>query len=48
MIMSIESQNKNILWNVTIVLKDLNVVNLKISDKTSEVVEDKTISPFQK
>jgi len=48
MIMSIESQNKNILWNVTIVLKNLNVVNLKISDKTSEVVEDKTISPFQK
>ena len=48
MILSIESQNRRILWNVTVVLKNLNVANIKINDRTSEVVEDKLISPFTK
>ena len=48
MILSIESQNRRILWNVTVVLKNLNVANIKINDRTSEVVEDKLFSPFTK
>ena len=48
MILSIESKERNILWNITVVLKNLNVVNLRINDKNSEVVEDKIISPFLK
>lgn len=48
MILSIESRAGVILWNATIVLKNLNVVNLKVNDMISEVVEDKSISPFLK
>src|SRR3989344_5568594 len=48
MIISLEAKDKNILWNITVVLKNLNVVNLKISDRNSEVIEDKAISPFLK
>ncbi len=48
MIISLESRDRNILWNVTVVLRNLNVINLRINDGNSEVVEDQIISPFTK
>jgi|SRR3989344_3717730 len=47
MIISIESSNF-ILWNITVVLKNLNIINIKINDKTREIIGDKIVSPISK
>ena len=44
-IISIENNN-TIIWNVTIVLNNLNIINLKINDTNSEVIQDNKVSPF--
>ncbi len=44
-IISIDHE-KTILWNITVVLKNLNIINLRINDKNSEVMDSKLVSPF--
>lgn len=44
-IMSIDHE-RTILWNVTVVLKNLNIINIRISDRNSEIVDSKLVSPF--
>ena len=44
-ILSIE-KNETIVWSIIVILKNLKVINIKINDKTSEIIEDKLISPF--
>ncbi len=46
LIISIESSNKNINWNITTVLKNLKIINIKINDKTSQMIESREVIPF--
>ena len=45
MIISIE-MDKTIIWNITTVLKNLTIINVKLSDSNSQVIEDKIVSHF--
>ena len=45
MIISID-MNKVIVWNVTSILKNLTIINIKVNDNNSEIIEDRVVSPF--
>lgn len=45
LIMSIE-MDKVITWNVTAILKNMTIINVRINDSNSQVIEDKVVSPF--
>ena len=44
-IVSIEMDSE-IVWNISIILKNLQIIHIKINDKTSQVIKDKVMAPF--
>ena len=44
-ILSIE-MDETIIWSVIVILRNLKLINIKVNDRNSEVIENKVISPL--